>query len=66
LSTDCEFITKCGYYKKYGGTGTKVHRDFLLEYCRGPKGSVCSRKQYRKENGKPPLDEMLPTGEMIK
>ena len=62
---DCDAIDRCGYFKTYGGLGPGMHQDFVSEYCHGQKMATCSRKKYRLEHGKPPVDHMLPDGSML-
>jgi hypothetical protein len=58
----CELIKVCGYFKKYSTSPEKMHQDFAKDYCHADNNVTCARKLYRKEHGKPPVDEMLPTG----
>jgi hypothetical protein len=63
--SDCELLATCGFFKKYQNTKELACRGFLAQYCRGPKQDECKRKQYRQEHGKPPPDDMLPSGQVI-
>lgn len=66
MLADCELIEKCGFFKKYQSTKDLACRGFLGQFCKGPKMVECKRKEYRKMHGQPPLDDMLPSGQIIK
>ncbi len=63
---ECDSLQKCGFFKKYQQTKDLACKGFMAIYCKGAKMDECKRKQFRKEHGKPPSDDMLPTGQMIK
>ena len=63
---ECELLGNCGFFQKYQSSRDLACKGFLSEYCRGPKMDQCKRKQYRKENGRAPADEMLPNGATLK
>ncbi len=63
---ECDMLRKCGFFKKYQETKDLACKGFMVMYCKGSKMNDCKRKLYRQENGKPPLDDMLPTGQIIK
>jgi len=48
-----------------------MHGMFLIEtqirtqYCLGDKMNECKRKEYSKEHGHAPSDDMMPTGHKI-
>ena len=65
MDAKCELLEKCGFFKKYQSTKDLACRGFLNMYCQGPKMDVCRRKEYRKEHGAPPPDDMMPNGMMI-
>ena len=60
--TECEIISYCGFYAKFGDGHDEVLAGFIREYCKGPKSDKCARKTYIREHGKPPEDEMMPSG----
>lgn len=62
---DCELLADCGFFQKYQDTLDMACRGFLNTYCRGEKMDECERKKYRMEHGKPPSDDMMPSGQMI-
>jgi hypothetical protein len=59
---ECELLSICGFFKKYSESRNLVCRSFIRAYCRGKNMDKCHRKKYREEHGKPPPDEMLPSG----
>ena len=63
---ECDLLSKCGFFRKYFQTKDLACKGFMALYCKGPKMNDCKRKQYRQQNGRPPIDDMLPTGQMIK
>jgi hypothetical protein len=58
----CELLETCGFFKKYKDSKDLACKGFMNQYCNGPKMDECKRKQYRKEHGSPPDDDMMPTG----
>lgn len=63
---DCELLEKCGFFKKYSGTKTLACQGFVRMYCKGEQQSNCKRREYRKKNGTPPPDDMMPNGVITK
>ncbi|WP_292470745.1 hypothetical protein [Methanolobus sp.] len=64
--TECELLSKCGFFKKHQSNKESACKGFIAMYCKGTKMEACKRKIYRKENGVAPSDDMLPTGHMMK
>lgn len=62
---DCELLATCGFFDKYRNSLDMACKGFLKTYCYGPQMVDCKRKAYRQANGKAPLDDMLPTGQMM-
>lgn len=56
----------CGFFKKFQNTNEPACKGFIAQYCKGEMQSQCKRKEYRKKNGTPPVDEMMPNGMFIK
>ncbi len=65
MENECELLEKCGFFKKYQSTKDLACKGFISSYCRGLKMNECKRKEYRQKNGTPPVDEMMPSGQMI-
>ena len=64
MENECELLSKCGFFKKFQSSKDLACKGFILQYCKGPKQSECKRMEYRK-HGVPPVDEMMPTGQII-
>ena len=62
MVTKCELLETCGFFKKHQATKNSACKGFIRIYCEGEKMDECVRKQYRKEHGKPPDDDMMPNG----
>jgi hypothetical protein len=65
MAQECELLAKCGFFKKYQATKDLACRGFINQYCQGPKMMDCKRMEFRKKNGVPPVDDMMPTGQII-
>ena len=65
MEKECEMLSKCGFFKKYQGTKDLVCRGFIAMYCKGNKMNECKRMEYRKKNGVPPSDDMMPSGQFV-
>ena len=62
----CELLDKCGFFKNYQGNTEVVKNAWIKMFCDDKQSSErCERKKYRKQNGKPPADNMAPTGKML-
>jgi hypothetical protein len=62
MAQECELLDKCGFFKKYQNTKELTCKGFIRQYCTGPKMDECKRKEYRKQHGQPPPDDMMPPG----
>jgi hypothetical protein len=65
MKEECELLEKCGFFKKYRSVDNEVCETLIAMYCKGSMMDKCKRKEYQNEHGEPPLDDMLPDGEMI-
>jgi len=61
----CELLNTCGFFKKYQDSLDMACKGFLKSYCHGPLLDDCKRKSFRKANGQPPHDDMLPSGQTM-
>lgn len=59
---ECEILSICGFFKKYGISDKKTCQSLIDRYCKGPNMKLCKRLEYRKNYGSPPPDDMLPSG----
>lgn len=62
---ECDLLQSCGFFQKYQDTLNLACRGFIKTYCTGGKMDECKRREYRLQHGKPPLDDMLPSGQMM-
>jgi len=65
MAQECELLGSCGFFKKYQTTNELACRGLIQNYCKGPKMDQCKRKEYRQQHGKPPSDDMMPSGQMM-
>ncbi len=63
---ECELLTTCGFFKQHMNSHEAACKGLINQYCRGHKQEDCKRKIFRKQNGKPPEDSMLPNGSMLR
>lgn len=63
---ECELLANCGFFKKHCTTNQLACQGFITMYCKGDKMDQCKRKQYRREHGVPPSENMLPSGQIMK
>lgn len=61
----CELLNTCGFFQKYQNAHDLACRGFIKTYCNGEQMDACKRKLFRLENGTPPADDMLPSGQMM-
>ena len=62
---ECELLQTCGFFRKYQDSLDLACRGFIKTYCKGSKLDECERKIFRKKNGGPPDDDMMPSGQMM-
>ena len=65
MDQECEKLTTCGFFKKYGEVKDLACKGFIIQYCLGDKMNECKRKEYSIKHGQAPSDEMMPTGHKI-
>ncbi len=63
--SDCINLAGCGFMKKYSASKELMAQGFVRMYCKGDKQNECKRKEYKQKNGKPPSDDMMPSGQEI-
>ncbi len=66
MGENCELLEKCGFFKKYGEVQSIACARMIKDYCTGSKMNECKRKEYRKQHGTPPADDMMPSGKMFR
>ena len=63
--SDCELLPTCGFFKKHQQTTNLACLGFMRVYCKGPQQSECKRREFRRDHGCPPDDDMLPSGQFM-
>ncbi|MBI5014894.1 MAG: hypothetical protein HZB55_05305 [Deltaproteobacteria bacterium] len=62
----CELLDRCGFFINFKGNSEVVKRGWIKVYCDNSEASErCERKKIRKQTGKPPVDNMTPTGKLL-
>ena len=62
----CELLEKCGFFRNFQGNSEVVKQGWVELFCADlAKSEGCTRKQLRKQIGKPPIDNMTPTGRIL-
>lgn len=65
MTKECELLGTCGFFRKYELTKEATCRGFISTFCKGDLMDQCRRKQIKKDTGKSPSDDMMPTGLMV-
>ena len=65
MDHECELLATCGFFRKFQSLQDMACRGFIKAYCHGPQMDECKRKQYRRQHGTAPPDDMLPTGQTM-
>jgi hypothetical protein len=66
MSEQCELLDKCGFFLNYRGNSEVVKEGWIIMFCKSKeKSEKCERKKIRKQTGKPPEDNMTPTGRIL-
>ncbi len=66
MSKKCELLEKCGFFLNFKGNPECLHEGWISLYCENnEKSEKCKRKEIRMQTGKPPPDNMTPTGKII-
>ena len=67
MEQSCELLENCGFFINFKGNAEVIKEGWVRMYCQSEdKSARCKRKMLRKETGKPPMDNMAPTGDIIK
>jgi hypothetical protein len=63
---ECEMLTACSFFNRYGNTHEATCQGLIAEYCRGSRQTLCKRKEFLLKHGTPPPENMLPGGSIIR
>lgn len=66
MAEKCELLEKCGFFNVYQGNSEVIKAGWVRLFCESlEKSEKCERKKIRRETGKPPADNMAPTGKLL-
>lgn len=66
MSEKCEHLEKCGFFINFQGNTDTIVNGWIAMYCDSKeKSESCERKKIKNQTGKPPADNMAPTGRML-
>ena len=66
MSEECELLDKCGFFLNFKANSEVIKQSWIRMFCENnEKSEKCERKKFRKKTGKPPADNMAPTGKML-
>ncbi|MBF0378123.1 MAG: hypothetical protein HQK72_11655 [Desulfamplus sp.] len=66
MSENCELMEKCGFFLNFKGNSEAIKEGWISMFCKDQtKSEKCQRKIIRKKTGKPPADNMTPTGKLL-
>ncbi len=66
MSEPCENLEKCGFFLNFKGNSEVVKKGWVKMFCESKeKSEKCERKKIKKQTGKPPADNMSPSGKML-
>ncbi|MFH0925036.1 MAG: hypothetical protein V1872_05300 [bacterium] len=66
MSEKCELLEKCGFFNNFKGNTEVIKEGWIKMFCQNKeKSESCERKKLRKKTGKPPVDNMTPTGKIL-
>jgi len=61
----CEFIDKCGFFKKFESKNSAAWRGLLDSYCRGGLVRHCERNKLYRAETVSFSDEIMPSGRSV-
>lgn len=62
----CEDLDICGFFIRFKGNADIVKQGWIELYCENwGESEKCVRKQIKRGTGRPPADNMAPTGDLI-
>lgn len=63
---ECELLGTCGFFLNFKSHPDVVRQLTIDLYCKDLELSeLCERKKIRMQTGKPPADNMSPTGKLL-
>ncbi len=62
----CDRVEKCGFFLNYEGNSEVMRQGWIRMFCANSENSAeCKRKAIFLETGRPPPDNMAPTGKLL-
>jgi hypothetical protein len=66
MSEECEMLAKCAFFLEFGKDSEVVKQGWIRTFCENrEKSKDCKRKQVSIQTGKPPADNMSPSGTLL-
>jgi len=66
MSAKCELLDRCGFFLNFKGNTEVIKQGWIKYYCDDlEKSAKCERKKIRTQTGKPPADNMAPSGKLL-
>jgi hypothetical protein len=66
MQKNCENPVKCHFFEDFKGNSEVVKEGWIRHFCESKeKSEKGERKKVGRQTGKPPLDNMAPTGKML-
>jgi hypothetical protein len=66
MGARCPNLSACGFFKTSFANSEVVKNNWIQLYCQDPtRWKACERKKLREATGKPPPDNMAPTGKLL-
>jgi hypothetical protein len=66
MPSQCEMLQNCGFFQNFRGHSDAMKQGWVSMFCRNlEKSETCARKKVRLKTGKPPADNMSPTGRLL-
>ena len=66
MAEQCEYLETCGFFQNYSGSTEVIKEGWVKMYCDDrDKAKQCERLKIREQTGKPPVDNMCPTGKLL-
>lgn len=66
MKEKCELLNDCGFFNNFQGHTEVVKHGWIKIFCLDKTNSqMCKRKKIFDELGKPPVDNLTPTGVLL-
>ena len=66
MPNKCELLKTCGFFNNFNTNLEVINQRWIKLYCDDREHSeLCERKKIRNQTGKPPVDNMAPTGMLM-